>query len=129
MVGCLGDVVFNVSGDYLLTPESISGSTGAEWAKHDSLHGKSASEYIGPKLKSYKIPLTLDARFGVPPRRTLETLQAMAEGSGVYWFVIGGRPVGDHPYKLHAVSDSWDNVLNDGALLQCKVSLELEEYV
>ena len=35
----------------------------------------------------------------------------------------------DNPFKLVSVSDEWYTVLNGGQLIECKVSVELEEYV
>lgn len=38
------------------------------------------------------------------------------------------RPISDNPFKLVSVSDEWDTVLNGGALIECRVSLNIEEY-
>ena len=46
----------------------------------------------------------------------------------VDWFIIGGRPISDNPFKLVSVSDEWDTVLNGGALIECRVSLTIGEY-
>lgn len=127
-VGCYGGIVFSVSDKRILAMENLKGSAGSDWATHGTYLGKERSQYIGPKLKKYKFDITLNGLYGVRPRRTLRLLQEMAEAGVVHWFIVGNAPVGIHPYKLTDVSDSWDNVLNGGELVECKVSITLEEY-
>ena len=129
MIGTLGDVVFAVSSHKILTLKNLSGSSGSDWGTHDVVHGKPRSESIGPKCRTYKFDMELRAQDGVPPRRTLNKLQRMAESANAYYFVVGGQPMADNPFKLVSVSDEWDTVLNGGQLIECKVSVELEEYV
>ena len=70
----------------------------------------------------------LRSQDGVSPRSTLDYFQRAAESQMVDWFIIGGRPISDNPFKLVSVSDEWDTVLNGGALIECRVSLNIEEY-
>lgn len=127
-VGCYGGIVFSVSDRKVLTLNNLSGSTGSDWATHSTIYGKDRSQYMGPKLKKYKFDISLNALYGVRPRRLLKQLQAMAESGAVYYLIIGGSPIGTNPFKLTDVSDEWDCVLNGGELVECKVSLTLEEY-
>jgi hypothetical protein len=53
----------------------------------------------------------------------------MAEGREAYLLVIGGRPIGENPWRLVSLSETWDTVLNRGELVSAKASLNLEEYV
>lgn len=127
-VGSYMGLVFTVSQQRVLTPSNLQGSTGSDWANHEIIGRKARSQWIGPKLKSYSMDLLLRAQDGVAPRMTLERLQQAAESSAVDWFVIGGRPLSPNPFKLISVSEEWGAVLNGGVLVECKVSLEIEEY-
>ena len=60
-VGTFGDIVFNVSHLQVLTPSNITGSTGADWADHSVLGGKTKSQYLGPQLKSYQMDVQLSS--------------------------------------------------------------------
>lgn len=91
--------------------------------------GKARSEWVGPKLKSYTFDLLLRAQDGVPPRSTLDYFQRMAESSAVDWFVVGGVPLSPYPFKITDISETWDAVLQGGVLVECKVSLTIEEYL
>lgn len=120
--------VFTVSHRRIFTPNNLQGNTGSDWANHEIIGRKARSQWVGPKLKSYTMDILLRAQDGVSPRATLEFYQRAAESQMVDWFIIGGRPLSEHPFKLVSVSDSWDAVLNGGLLIECKVSLSIEEY-
>ena len=98
MIGTLGNVVFSVSSNRVLTPTGISGTSGSDWGSHDVVHGKVRSEWV-------------------------------AESANAYYFVLGGQPMADNPFKITSLSDEWGAVLHGGALIECKVSVELEEYL
>lgn len=127
-VATLGNIAFRVDSARIFTPNNISGSTGSDWATHDVVHGKTTREWIGPKAKKYTFEVLLRAQDGVPPRRMLQELQNMAESNGAYWFVVGGEPVGNLPFVLSEISDTWGATIRNGKLIECKVELTLEEY-
>ena len=52
-----------------------------------------------------------------------------AESSAVDWFVVGGVPLSPYPFKITDISETWDAVLQGGVLVECKVSLTIEEYL
>lgn len=128
MVGSFMGRVFTVSSRKIFTPSNLKGSAGSNWASHDIIGRKARSQWVGPKLKSYTMDILLRAQDGVSPRSTLDFFQRVAGSQQVDWFVIGGRPISDNPFRLVSVSDEWDAVLNGGALIECKVSLTIEEY-
>ena len=128
VVATLGNVIFEVYDGKIFTPKGISGSTGSDWATHDVVHGKTTREWIGPKAMKYSFEVLLRAQDGVPPRRTLDQLQAMAESNNAFWFVVGGQTVGKNPFVLTEISEEWGATLQDGRLIACTVSLTLEEY-
>lgn len=128
-VGSFMGRAFTVNNWQIFTPSNLKGSTGSDWATHDVAGGKARSQWLGPKLKSYTFDLLLRAQDGVSPRSTLDYFQRMAESAAVDWFVIGGTPLSPNPFKITGISDEWDAVLNGGALVECKVSLTIEEYL
>ena len=38
-------------------------------------------------------------------------------------------PVSPYPFKITDISDEWGAVLHGGAMVECKVSLTIEEYL
>lgn len=112
----------------IFAPNNIKGSAGSEWAIHETVGKKGKSQWLGPKLRRYTMDIMLRAQDGVNPRNTLDYFQRIAESDRVDYFVIGGRPLSNLPFKLSQVSDSWDTVIRKGKLIECKVSLTIEEY-
>ena len=129
MIGSFGSVVFQTSDRKILTPRGIQQTTGSSWALHNVVGGKQKAEYTGQTLRTISFEITLSAELGVRPRKTLEQLERMAEGREAYLLVIGGRPIGENPWRLVSLSETWDTVLNRGELVSAKASLNLEEYV
>ena len=129
MIGSFGSVVFQTSDRKILTPRGIQQTTGSSWALHDIFGGKQKAEYTGQVLRTFSFDITLSAELGVRPRKTLEQLEKMAESREAYLLVIGGRPIGENPWRLVSLSETWDTVLNRGELVSAKASLNLEEYV
>lgn len=104
-------------------------STGSDWAAHELIGEKARSQWVGPKLRSYTFDILLRAQDGVAPRSTLEYFQRIAESDRVDWFVVGGKPLSPHPFRLVSITDEWDAVLNDGVMISCKVGMTIEEYL
>ncbi len=120
---------FTVSSKKILTPSNLSGSTGADFAAHERVGKKARSQYLGPKLKSYSLDLLLRAQDGVNPRSILKYFQKKSEEGKADYFVVGRSPLSQYPFKITDVSDEWDAVIVGGALVECKITLKIEEYL
>lgn len=129
MIGSFMGQVFTVSDYRIYTPNGLQGSTGSDWATHEIIGKKARSQWMGPKLKKYSMELLLRAQDGVNPRQTLSSLQQIAESDRTDWFIVGGTPLSTYPFRLLEVSDSWGAVIRGGVLIECKVSLTIEEYI
>lgn len=90
---------------------------------------RARSQWIAPKLRKYSYDLLLRAQDGVNPRSTLRRLQRAAEQDVADWFIIGGSPLSPYPFKITDISDEWAVVLHRGAMVECKVTLTIEEYL
>ena len=120
---------FTVSDCRILTPSKLSGQSGSDWAVHNRTGQKARSQWIAPKLRKYTYDLVLRAQDGVPPRETLEYLRRMAESNKADWFIVGGTPISPHPFKITDMSEEWAVVLAGGKMVECSVSITIEEYL
>jgi len=120
---------FTVSNRRILTPSNLKGQGGSEWATHNRTGAKARSQWVAPKLRKYSFDLLLRAQDGVNPRSTLQHFQNMSESNRADWFIIGGTPISENPFKITDISDEWAVVLNGGTMVECKVSLTIEEYL
>lgn len=129
MIGSFMGLTFTVSSQKVLTPDQLKGSSGSQWAVHNRTGAKAKSQWIAPNLRSYSLQLQLRAQDGVNPRWTLEVLQEAAESPRADYFIIGGKPLSNLPFRIISLSDSWDVVMTEGILTSCSVELNIEEYV
>lgn len=129
-IGSLGkNIVFSTSDKKILTFSDFNQNISGRWAKHERMIKKPQSEFLGPDLRQITFKISLDARLGVKPRKTLETIEKMIEKGTVEQLVIGGKKVGSYKWKILSMSETWDTILNKGELLRAKASLTLEEYL
>lgn len=128
-IGSFMGQVFTVSDRRILTPNTLKGSVGSDWATHEVVGGKPRSEWLGPKLRNYTFDLLLRTSDGISPRDVLGRLRTAAETQSTDWFIVGNRPISQNPFKIIDLSEEWDTVLVGGWLAECKVTLTIEEYV
>ena len=129
VLGAFGPVVFSVSSLRVLTFNGFQRKSGKRTAKHEVISGKPRTEYLGPDLSTLSFSIRLDVTYGVQPKTMLLLLQQMSEQRGAYPMVIGGRPIGLHPWSLDSVSEEWNTVYSGGELASAEVKLSLTEYV
>ena len=71
-IGCLGDVVFTVSPEKILTPRTgISWSSSVKYAEHDRHLKSPALEYTGLDADQLKLPIRLSRSLGVDPMQQI----------------------------------------------------------
>ena len=123
------DVVFSVSDLRVLTTKDVNQNVGSEWATHSRIGAKDQVEYLRPKLRKLTFTIELDASFGVRPRAVLEMLEWHSELGHVFPFVIGGKRLGRHRWRMTDVSEAWETIYNRGELARAKVSVTMQEYL
>lgn len=128
-IGSFMGKTFTVSDKRILTPNNLQGQSGSEWAIHSRTGEKARSQWIAPKLRKYSFDLLLRAQDGVNPRGTMEHFQKMAEQPVADFFVIGGTPLSNNPFKITEMGDAWNTIIRDGVMIECKVTMTIEEYL
>ena len=128
-LGSYMGMTFTVSDRRILTPSGLKGQGGSDWATHNRTGARARSQWIAPQLRKYQFDLLLRAQDGVNPRSVLRQFQRMAETNAADWCIVGGSPVSPYPFKITDIGDEWGAVLHGGAMVECKVSLTIEEYL
>lgn len=129
MIGSFMGVTFRVNDRRILTVSNLSGQHGSDWAVHNMIGGKSRSQWVGPKLRTYTFDILLRAQDGIKPWKVLNKLQKAAEGHKADYFIIGDRPLSQNRFKITALTDSEHKILSNNVLVECKLNLTIEEYV
>lgn len=129
MIGTLGDIVFEVSDNRILTVDKIKRSASGKWNEHTVMGRKSKSEFVSPEIQQTSFEITLDAQLGVSPREQADNLIRMAQNGIVVPCIIGSKPISTSlMQRVMSVSDTWDDVLSGGELVRTKLSITLKDY-
>lgn len=128
-VGSFMGKTFKVNDKKIFTPSNLSGSAGADYAIHERAGKRARSQYLGPKLRNYTFDIVLRAQDGVNPLKIKNFFRKKCEKGKADHFIIGGRPLSSHKFKILEVSEEWNSVILGGALIECTITLKIEEYL
>lgn len=129
-IGNLGSlIVFEVSSKKIITFGKMQQSVKGRWATHDVIGNKPVSEFLGAGQRGLSITVFLSANHGVRPRSTLEKIEQAVEKGIPLSFVLGGKKIGDYRWVITEVSETWDEIIKDGALASAHLTITLAEYV
>lgn len=121
-------IVFEVSGDKVITPKDIKRTVSGRWKQHNVLKKTPKSEFIGPDLDETTMTVVLSAEHGVKPRSTIEKIENAVKKGTPDYLVIGGKKVGSNKVYISSMSEEWETVWNKGELVKAKVNLTFSEY-
>ena len=108
-IGYMGDIVFVVSPDYMITPMDYERESAGRWTEHDLLMRKPVSQFGGPGLEKLSFSIILDT-------------------GAVFPLIIGGKPVTQSYWRLDSIKETGHYWTADERLLQCTPSITLTEY-
>ena len=98
-IGSLGDIVFEVSDDHVLTPKDMNYQVGARYSTHNRLQ-KRPLEYEGPDLDTYSLTITLSTFFGIYPRKNMYKLNEACRKGTPLRLVIGKTHFGKYKWVI-----------------------------
>ena len=127
-IGSLGGIVFQVSDETVLTFKGMTREVSGRWVEHEVMGVKPKKEFLGAGNQKINLPITLSAALGVKPRKMLELVERMVESGDAEYLIIKGRPVGRHPFRLTASSETWGDMYGHGELAKANLTITLEEY-
>ena len=124
----MGEIVFTVAPDYMLTPTEYEREGAGRWAEHDLLMRKPVSQFGGAGLEKLSFTIILDAAHGIEVADRLEKLRVMRDTGAVFPLILGGKPVSQCCWRLDSLKEAGHYWTPDGKLIQCKAALTLTEY-
>lgn len=127
-IGTLGPIVFEVSDKTVLTFNGMTRDVSGRWVEHEVMGVKPKPEFLGPGNQKITLPITVSANLGVKPRKMLELVEAMVESGDAEYLILKCRPVGRHPFRLTASSETWGAMYRHGELARASLTITLEEY-
>ena len=122
-------IVFETSDSRILNFNNFQRTVSASWQSHERIGKKPLSEFAGPELQEITFSVTLNAQYGIQPRKVLENLEKAVETGQVELLIIGAAKIGKNRWKIVKMSEAWETILNRGELLKATVNLTVEEYL
>lgn len=128
VVGCLGDIVFEVSPETVRTLDQFKWSGAAKWATHERHNYHSLTEYTGMEPDKVSFTMYLSAYLGVDPiDEVVKLWKYEREGTPVS-LVVGDKAYGKYrwvltDHEMDAESHAGGNVAT------CTVKVNLLEYL
>ena len=129
MIGCLGDIIFTVDSEKVLTPNNVQWSGSARHADHKRYLNNSISEFTGvdPDKMSFKI--TLMAELGVDVMEELVKIWTYERKATPLLLVFGIKGYGKYRWTIRSHSIPMKHFDREGTLSVADVSISLVEYM
>lgn len=128
-LGKFGNLItFSVSDKKIMTFGSLKREGEGRWKEHALIGRKPRKQFLGPDNETVTITITLDARHGVKPRKTLENIISYRDKGKADYLIIKGQKVCSNKMVIVKTSDTWDEVWNRGELVRADIDITFEEY-
>lgn len=128
-VGCLGDIIFEVSDSKIKTIENMQWSGSARFSTHQR-HGTHAlTEFTGLDADTISFDIRFSAFMGVNPMRHMEMLWDYMRRGTPLQLVIGDHGFGKYRWVIKSIKNKVEYYDNHGNITSVKVSVSLLEYL
>lgn len=128
-VGCLGNVVFEVSDSVVKTIDSVVWSGSASYAVHQRHGGNAMTEYVGMDPDKIAFNIQLSSALGVDPMSCATTLWTYMREHAALRFVIGSKGYGRYRWNIVSLRNGIEHTDMEGNVTYMSVSVELQEYL
>lgn len=126
-LGSLGEVVFQVSPEYVRTFETLNRESGAVFADHEVAGGKPVSEMTGEELDKIDFRMVFNASLGISPIAEVEKLRKMKTEGTAQELIVGSNSLGK--FTIRTISEEWLHTSGIGRVLVLVADISLVEYI
>lgn len=127
-IGQFGDVIFEVSGNKVLTFDEFSRGGSGRWADHEIINKKPIREFIGPGQEEVSFKIQLSAYLGVDPQKELEKLRRIRDKGETRGIILGSDFISKSLWTLESLQESHRVFDGTGRLIFVSVDLKIKEY-
>lgn len=127
VIGSLGDVVFEVSRDTVMTIDNIQWKSGANWEEHKRHRKDPALEYTGMKADEMAFDIYLSRTLGVDPMKQIVTLFTYERNGTKLPLTIGNKAYGKYRWVITDTTRKFE-VTDQIGVSSVTVSLSLKGY-
>ena len=129
VIGCLGDVVFQVSSKTKETVDKLEWSGAARYAVHERHGGNALTEFLGVEPDKLSFEILLSYLLGVNVSKEWAKLWTYERSGKALPLVIGEHHYGKYRWNLvsHKITAEAYDV--NGTVSMVTVTVELQEYL
>ena len=128
-VGCLGEIVFSVSGNLVQTLNNAQWSGSARYATHQRHLKDALTEFCGLEPDTFSFDMVLSAFLGVNPQTEINKIWQYERSGEALSLVIGNKAYGKYRWNIVSHKAKMQYCDKEGNLLHATVSINLQEYL
>jgi len=128
-VGCLGDIVFQVSSEQVKTIEDVIWSGSARYSEHKRHLINALTEFTGVDADTISFNMELSMYLGVDPMKDLGKIWEYERSGKALSLVIGERGYGKYKWTIHKHKIKMRTFDKKGNVTGATVSVDLLEYL
>ncbi len=129
MIGAFADLVFEVSGEKVLTFDEFKHDVKSRYARHELINQPPVLEWLGSDTQKITLTVTLTTALNVNPADEIETVKQLCLDGVADWLIIGNEVVGATMWVITDASTkatAWDG---EGNIIVASMDLTFESYV
>ena len=129
LVGVLGEIIFEVSENQILTPDNIQWSGAARYGIHDRHLNNALTEFTGRDPDKISFDIYLASIFGVDPMGAIWQLFNYERAGTPLALTIGEHGYGRYRWNIISHSTTVQDTDGEGNLIAATIRLNLQEYL
>lgn len=128
-IGCLGDIIFQVSADTVRSLENIKWGGSANYAAHSRLAGDTLTEFTGLGPDTFSFDMTLLRELGVEPMTEIKKLWKYVRSHEAIPLSIGEHAYGRYRWNILSYEIQIKHTDRGGNISAAVVRVKMQEYL
>lgn len=129
IVGCLGDLIFQVSSDTVMTVSNFVEGASTRYAIHQRHNNSACLEYTGMDPDQLTFDIELSEYLGVYPQSAINILWGYIRSGQPVSMVLGRTVYGKWRWVIKSMAIKMKHTDKDGTWTHTTVSVTLMEYL
>jgi len=128
-VGCLGDIIFQVSSNTIKTINRVEWSGSARYSEHQRHLTNALTEFTGLNPDTISFEMVLSVYLGVDPMAELTKLWEYERSGKAVTLVIGEKVYGKYRWTVKSHKIKFETYDKKGNMTGATVAVDLLEYL
>ncbi|MBR3767521.1 MAG: phage tail protein [Clostridia bacterium] len=128
VIGCLGDIVFQVSSDTVRTFSNMKRTGSVKFAIHQRYGAMPLTEFTGIDPEKISFDMVLSVFLGADPDAEIEKIIDYERSAKTLPLVIGSKFIGSYRWTITSHDIKPKTYGKNGKVLSTTVSIQLLEY-